>query len=147
GNLGLAEILGPVQPFAVNVAYGDHLRRLGIFADLHHPPHVAGTAPAEADAADVDAIVRAQNPRVDVGMIDRRSARGDYTGLDEVSACGLVSHTSLLSLILKLNACCGFQFDDCAPSRDDVVILQSSAAQINGLTRRVGIIVQELSVT
>ena len=83
-----------------------------------------------------------KNPRVHVGVIDRRSARGGHTGLDEVSACGLLSHTSLLSLSLSLslslklmlNACCRYQFECCASTRGDDWILQFLTDQINGLT-------------
>src|SRR5262249_58148401 len=72
-------------------------RRGRVVSPTPLPPHApAAPAPADADAADVDPIIRAQNPRVDVCVIDRRSARRGYTGLDEVSACGLLSHTSLL---------------------------------------------------
>src|SRR5262245_44232289 len=96
GQFGLAELLGIVQPFAVNVANSDHLRGARGFAELYRPPHHAGASPPEPDAADVDAVVRAQNPRVDVGVVDRRGAGGGYAGFDEVSACGLLSHTNLL---------------------------------------------------
>src|SRR5262245_19840158 len=96
GQFGLAGLFGLVQSFAVNVANGDYLRGARVFTDFHRPPHHAGASPAEADAADVDAVVRAQNPRVDVGVVDSRGASRGYTCLDEVSACGLFSHTSLL---------------------------------------------------
>src|SRR5262249_28053264 len=55
--------------------------------------------------------------------------RRGYTGLNEVSACGLLSHTNLLGK----NACCDSRIDCCAAERDGR-ILHSSDAQINGLT-------------
>src|SRR5262249_25206365 len=72
-------------------------RAVRLFFSFYTPHLLLGApAPADADAADVDAVVRAQNPRVDIGVVDRRGARRGYTCLDEVSACGLLSHTSLL---------------------------------------------------
>src|SRR5581483_5368027 len=61
GELGLALLFGLVQALAVNVADGDDLGRAGAGPDLHRPAHHGAAAPADADATDVDPVIRAED--------------------------------------------------------------------------------------